>query len=79
MAVQALYLAFGSKANMLADALGAVIVGDNAPVPLIERPWINELRAEEDGRRAVVPLCRENTQALPMGGGAARCHPHRHR
>lgn len=62
VAVQTLYLAFGSKAGILSAALDVAIVGDDAPAPLIERPWINDLRAEEDGRRAVALLCREVTQ-----------------
>jgi AcrR family transcriptional regulator len=62
VAVQTLYLAFGSKASILAAALDVAIVGDDAPVPLLERPWIDELRAEADGRRAVALLCREVTQ-----------------
>jgi AcrR family transcriptional regulator len=59
VAVQTLYLAFGSKASILSAALDVAIVGDDAPVPLIERPWIQQLRAEEDGHRAVVLMCRE--------------------
>ena len=59
VAVQTLYLAFGSKSSILSAALDVAIVGDDAPMPLIERPWIQQLRAEEDGRRAVVLLCRE--------------------
>ena len=62
VAVQTLYLAFGSKASILAAALDVAIVGDDAPVPLLERPWIAELRAEEDGRRALAVLCREVTR-----------------
>jgi AcrR family transcriptional regulator len=62
VAVQTLYLAFGSKASILAAALDVAIVGDDEPVSLIERPWINEVRADEDGRRAVALLCREVTQ-----------------
>ena len=62
VAVQTLYLAFGSKASILAAALDVAIVGDDAPVPLIERPWVQELRAEEDGHRAVALLCREVTE-----------------
>ncbi len=60
VAVQTLYLAFGSKSSILAAALDVAIVGDDAPVPLIERPWVQEVRAEEDGRQAVAMLCREN-------------------
>jgi AcrR family transcriptional regulator len=59
VAVQTLYLAFGSKASILSAALDVAIVGDDEPVPLLERAWVQELGAEEDGRRAVVLLCRE--------------------
>jgi AcrR family transcriptional regulator len=59
VAVQTLYLAFGSKARILSAALDVAIVGDDAPVPLIERPWVLELREEKDGRRALDLLCRE--------------------
>ena len=62
VAVQTLYLAFGSKASILSAALDVAIVGDDAPVPLLERPWIEELRAEEEGRRALALLCRETTE-----------------
>ncbi len=62
VAVQTLYLAFGSKANILAAALDVAIVGDDEPVPLIERPWVQAMRAEPDGRRAVALMCREVTQ-----------------
>ena len=64
VAVQTLYLAFGSKASILSAALDVAIVGDDAPVPLIERPWVQELRAEADGRRGVALLCREVARLL---------------
>jgi AcrR family transcriptional regulator len=64
VAVQTLYLSFGSKAGILSAALDVAVVGDDAPVPLMERPWVEELRAEEDGRRAVALLCRELAQLL---------------
>ena len=62
VAVQTLYLAFGSKSRILAAALDVAIVGDDEPVPLIERPWVHDLRAEEDGCRAVALMCREVAQ-----------------
>jgi AcrR family transcriptional regulator len=64
VAVQTLYLAFGSKASILAAALDVAIVGDAAPIPLLERPWVQALRVETDGRRAVDLMCRELTQLL---------------
>ena len=64
VAVQTLYLSFGSKAAILAAALDVAIAGDDVPVPLMERPWVRQLRAEEDGRRAVALMCRELVQLL---------------
>jgi AcrR family transcriptional regulator len=64
VAVQTLYLTFGSKAGILSAVLDVAGVGDDAPVPLMERSWVQELRAEEDGRRAVALLCRETVQLL---------------
>jgi len=51
--VQTLYLSFGSKVAVLRAAHDVAVVGDDAPIPLLERPWIAELRAERDGRRAL--------------------------
>ena len=62
VAVQTLYLAFGSKASILSATLDVAIVGDDAPVPLLERPWVQVLRAEEDGHRAVALMCRETAE-----------------
>jgi AcrR family transcriptional regulator len=59
VAIQTLYLAFGSKASILSAALDMAIVGDDEPVPLLERPWVRELRAEDEGHRAIALLCRE--------------------
>ncbi len=64
VAVQTLYFAFGTKAHILAAALDVAIVGDDAPVPLMDRPWVAQLRAEEDGRQAVALLCRAGAQLI---------------
>ena len=52
VAVQSLYLRFGSKLAILSAALDVAIVGDDEPVPLLERPWMRELR-QADGPGAV--------------------------
>jgi AcrR family transcriptional regulator len=51
--VQTLYLSFGSKVAILHAAHDIAVVGDDAPIPVLERPWIADLRAEPDGRRAL--------------------------
>jgi AcrR family transcriptional regulator len=59
VAVQTLYLSFGSKAKILAAALDFAIVGDDEPVALIDRTWFREVCAENDGRRAISQICNE--------------------
>jgi AcrR family transcriptional regulator len=53
VAVQSLYLRFGSKFAILKAALDAAVVGDLEPVPLLERPWVRQVEEAEDGRAAV--------------------------
>ena len=48
VAVQTLYLSFGSKVAVLTAALDAAIAGDDQPLPVLERPWFARLRAEPD-------------------------------
>lgn len=51
--VQTLYLGFGSKVALLSAALDVAMAGDDEPVPLLERPWYDELVEEPDGPRAL--------------------------
>jgi AcrR family transcriptional regulator len=53
VAVQTVYFHFGNKAALLKEALDVAAVGDDEPVPLLERPWVQELRAEPDPRRVL--------------------------
>ncbi len=53
VAVQSLYLGFGSKLGILSAALDVAIVGDDAPIPLLERNWVRSLVETSDGPRAV--------------------------
>ena len=53
VAVQTLYLAFGSKVAILEAAHDVTVVGDDEPVALLERSWVADLRADPDGPRAL--------------------------
>ena len=53
VAVQSLYLRFGGKLAILGAALDAAVVGDAAPVPLLEREWFARLRDVADGPGAL--------------------------
>jgi AcrR family transcriptional regulator len=56
VAVQTVYYIFGTKRNLLAAVLDASVAGDVEPVPVLERDWVEALRAEQDATSAVERL-----------------------
>src|SRR6187200_1078450 len=56
VAVQTVYYIFGTKRNLLAAVLDASVAGDVEPVAVLERDWVEALRAEQDATSAVVRL-----------------------
>ena len=50
VAVPTVYLAFGTKRALLAELLDIAAVGDDEPVAVLERPWVDELRHDPDPR-----------------------------
>jgi AcrR family transcriptional regulator len=53
VSVQTVYFHFGNKRTVLKQAVDVAAVGDDEPVPLLERPWFMQLQAEPDPRRCV--------------------------
>jgi AcrR family transcriptional regulator len=53
VAVQTVYFHFGNKRTLLKEAVDVAAVGDDEQVALLERPWLEEVRAEPDPRRVV--------------------------
>ncbi len=56
VAVQTVYFHFGNKRTVLkqaADIADIAAVGDDEAVPLLDRPWLHQLRAETDPHRIV--------------------------
>lgn len=53
VSVQTLYLAFGSKVDILRAAHDVAVVGDDEQVPVLERPWIDAMHLEPDGPTAL--------------------------
>jgi len=48
VAVPTVYLAFGTKRALLAELLDIACVGEEEPVAVLERPWVDELRHDPD-------------------------------
>ena len=53
VAVQTVYFHFGNKRTVLKEVMDVAAVGDDEPVPLLDRPWIQAVRDEPDPRRAL--------------------------
>src|SRR6202022_3893403 len=64
VAVQRLYLIFGSKLDILKAALDVSIVGNFEPVPLLEREWARRFAETPDGPEAVRLLISEVSRIL---------------
>jgi AcrR family transcriptional regulator len=63
VAVQTLYFHFGNKATVLKEAVDVRAVGDDQPIPLLDRSWARRVRDEPDGRRALAIWLR-NARAV---------------
>jgi AcrR family transcriptional regulator len=53
VAVQTVYFHFSNKRTLLKESVDVAAVGDDAPVPLLERPFVQEIRDEPDPRTAL--------------------------
>jgi len=53
VAVQTVYFHFGNKRTVLKEVMDVAAVGDDEPVPLLDRPFVQAVADEPDPRRAV--------------------------
>lgn len=51
VAAATVYQAFGTKYDILAAALDVTIAGDDEPLALLDRDWVDDVRRERDGDR----------------------------
>jgi len=68
VAVETVYLAFKTKASLLARVVDVALAGDEAPAALPERPIFQEVRAEKDQRRQLELLARNARIVLERAG-----------
>lgn len=65
---ETVYLAFKTKAALLSHVVDTTLAGDEAPLPLAERPLFLEVRNERDQRRQVRLLARNARIVLERAG-----------
>jgi AcrR family transcriptional regulator len=61
---ETVYSAFKNKRSVLSELLDVSIVGDDAPVPLLERAWVQEMRDEQETKRRLAILARNGALIL---------------
>lgn len=53
VAVQTVYFHFGNKRSVLKQAVDVAAVGDDEPVAMLDRPWLEEAAAAQDPRTVI--------------------------
>jgi AcrR family transcriptional regulator len=70
VSVETVYKAFGNKAGLLKAVFDVAVVGDDEPVPMLEREFVRRNRAEPDPRRKLrmygEHLARTAPRAVPV-------------
>src|SRR4051794_18185609 len=72
VAVQTVYFHFGNKRTVLKEALDVTAVGDDQPVPVLERPWMQEARTATDPNRVVAIWVEASRAILDRGAPLMR-------
>ncbi len=61
---ETIYATFGNKRAVLGEVVDVSIAGGQAAAPILEQPWVIELRNEPDPRRRVAILARNGRRIL---------------
>ena len=68
VAERTVYTAYPTKADLYLEAVGVAIVGDDQPIPVIERPEVRAALNERDGRRALELIVTFSVALLERAG-----------
>jgi AcrR family transcriptional regulator len=61
---ETVYATFKNKRSLLSELIDVAIAGDDTPVPILERPWVQQMRDEPDPRRRLRILARNGRLLL---------------
>jgi AcrR family transcriptional regulator len=68
VAERTVYLAYPTKAALFREVVGVAIVGDELPVPVVEREEFRAAMDDPDGRRALASVARYSAGLLDRAG-----------
>jgi AcrR family transcriptional regulator len=61
---ETVYATFKNKRSLLSELLDVSMAGDDAPVPILERAWVQDMRDEPDPQRRLQILARNGRSIL---------------
>lgn len=61
---ETVYATFGTKRSLLSSVIDVSIAGDDAPVPLLQRQWVQDMRLESDPLRRLKLLAKSGRLIL---------------
>jgi AcrR family transcriptional regulator len=61
---ETIYATFKNKRSILSRLIDVSMAGDDAPTPILERSWVNEMRGEPDPHRRLRTLARNGRLIL---------------
>ena len=64
VAPETVYAVFGTKRSLLAELVDVSIAGDDEAPPILEQPWVQEMRDEPDPRRRLRMLASKGRSIL---------------
>lgn len=65
VSVETIYKAFGNKAGLVKAVVDVAIVGDDEPVPMLERDLVRRIESEPDPRRKLALYGEHLTESSP--------------
>lgn len=65
VSVETVYKAFGNKPGLVKAVVDVAIVGDDEPVPMLQRDRVRRIEAEGDARRKLALYCEHLAESAP--------------
>ena len=65
VSVETVYKAFGNKPGLLKSVFNVAVVGDQEPVPMLQRELVRRINAEPDGRRKLSMYGQHLAESAP--------------
>ena len=79
VSVQTVYKAFDNKPGLVKALVDVALVGDDEPVPMMEREFVQQNMAEPDPRKKLLRLRRPTRRDRAAGAADPARHPRRGR